>query len=155
MVAASEFLHRLPHEVRRVGGSLPWRIGLLALALLLNVGFYLPSVPDASGAPGLDKVAHLLVFAVTVFAAGRLLAPRRRFPMGWVVIAALLHAVLIELIQLLALPQRGFEGADILFDAIGIALGVALWAAERGYRRAPAQNQAEPFPEDPAEARRR
>lgn len=151
MGAVTEFLHHLPYEVRRVGGSLPWRIGLLALALVANIGFYLPSVPGPSGIPGLDKAAHLLLFAATVFTAGRLLAPRRRFPIGWVVVVALVHAVLIELIQLLVLPQRAFEGADILFDVVGIALGVALWAGERVFRRAAALHEVEPVDEEPME----
>lgn len=129
-----EFLHRLPHEVRRAGGSLPWRVGALALALAANIGFYLPSVPSGvpgSGFPGVDKVVHLVVFALTVWAAGRLLAPRRRFPMGWVVLIALVHALLIELIQLVLLPERGAEAGDVLVDVIGIALGAGLWLGER------------------------
>src|SRR5699024_11391888 len=68
---------------------------------------------------------------------GRLLAPQKRFPMGWVVLAALAHALLIELVQL-ALPQRSTEGADVVFDVIGIALGFGLWLGERLRRRASA-----------------
>lgn len=139
MDAVAEFCRHLPHEVRRVGGSLPWRVGALVLALALNIGFYLPVVPSevpGAGAPGVDKLVHLVVFALSVWAAGRLLAPRLRFPMGWVVIVALAHALLIELIQLALLPERGAEGADILADVIGIALGVGLWLGER-LRRAP------------------
>ena len=134
MHAVVEYLIRLPHEVREVGGSLPGRIVVLVLVLAANIGFYLPSIPagtPGAGVPGLDKVAHLVVLALTVWAAGRLLAPRLRFPMGWVVIVALIHALLIELVQLLLLPQRGAEGADILFDVIGIALGVGLWIGGR------------------------
>lgn len=147
MDAVVEFLHRLPEEIRRVGGSLPWRLGLLGLALLLNLVFYLPSLPEATpgtDVPGLDKAVHLLVFALTVVAAGRVLAPRKRFPMGWVVIAAVMHAGLIELVQLVALAERSGDLADLLFDVVGIALGVALWAGERVLRRASAQHQVEP-----------
>lgn len=136
MDAAVVFLRRLPDEIGRVGGSLPLRAGLLALALLANIGFYLPSVPEGvpgAGVPGLDKAVHLVVFALTVFAAGWLLAPRKRFPMGWIVIAAVLHAALIELIQL-ALPQRSGDGLDILFDVIGIALGLGAWIGVRRRR---------------------
>ncbi|MGO1408499.1 MAG: VanZ family protein [Brachybacterium sp.] len=134
MDAVADFLRRLPDEISRVGGSLVRRAGLLALAVLLNIGFYLPSLPEGTpgaGVPGLDKAVHLLLFALTVFAAGRLLAPRKRFPMGWVVIIALVHALLIELVQLVALPQRSGDGLDILFDVIGIALGIGLWTGER------------------------
>lgn len=134
MDVVAEFLRRLPHEIGHVGGSLPGRLGVLVLALVLNVGFYLPSLPSGTpgtGMPGLDKAVHLLVFALTVWAAGRLLAPRRRFPMGWIVLVALAHGLFIELVQLVLLPERGAEAADVLFDVIGIALGVGLWLGER------------------------
>ncbi|HEX7352881.1 VanZ family protein [Brachybacterium sp.] len=134
MDAVVDFLRRLPDEIRAVGGSLVWRAGLLGLAVLLNIGFYLPSLPEGIpgvGAPGLDKIVHLLVFAVTVFAAGQLLAPRKRFPMGWIVSIAIAHALLIELVQLVVLPQRSGDGLDVLFDVIGIALGIGLWIGER------------------------
>ncbi|MFC7376262.1 VanZ family protein [Brachybacterium sp. GCM10030268] len=143
MDAVAEFLRRLPHEVRRVGGSLPWRVGLLALAIVANASFYLPSIPagtPGAGVPGLDKSVHLLLFALLVWAAGRLLAPHRRFPMGWVVIAAFAHALLIELIQLIALPRRTGDVVDLLFDVLGIALGVGLWLAERRRHRDAAEH---------------
>lgn len=146
MVAAViEFVRRLPQEVARVGGALPWRVGVLALALLANIGFYLPEVRgSAVGAalPGADKIVHVAVFALTVWAAGRLLAPRRRFPMGWVVIIAILHAGLIELIQGVALPDRAADPADVLADMIGIALGVGLWLVERERARRREANRA-------------
>lgn len=148
MDAVVDFLRRLPDEIGRVGGSLPWRAGLLALALLLNIGFYLPALPEGTpgaGVPGIDKAVHLLVFALTVFAAGRLLAPRTRFPMGWVVLVALAHTLLIELVQL-ALPHRGVEGADVLFGVIGIALGLGLWLGERVLGRAAREREVEPSP---------
>ncbi|GAA1303091.1 VanZ family protein [Brachybacterium tyrofermentans] len=134
MDVVAEFLRRLPHEIRRAGGSLLGRLGLLLLALILNIGFYLPSIPagtPGTGMPGLDKLVHLLVFALTVWAAGRALAPRRRFPMGWIVIVAFAHGLLIELVQLVLLPERGAEATDVLFDVIGIALGLGLWLGER------------------------
>ncbi|WP_193105350.1 VanZ family protein [Brachybacterium sp. FME24] len=155
MDAVAEYLSRLPHEVRRAGGSLPGRAGVLVLALVVNIGFYLPQIPSGvpgAGAPGLDKIVHLLVFALTVWAAGRLLAPRRRFPMGWVVLLAVAHALLIELVQLLLLPERGAEGADILFDVIGIALGVGLWIGERLRRRRATEHEADPEHEAELEA---
>jgi len=147
MDAAVEFFRRLPSEIDRAGGSLVWRVGLLVLAVLLNIGFYLPSLPKGipgAGTPGLDKAVHLLVFALTVFAAARLLAPRLRFPIGWVVIVAFVHAVLVELVQL-AMPGRSGDAADVLFDVVGIALGVAIWSGERVLRSA-ASRRAETLP---------
>ncbi|MDN5819980.1 MAG: VanZ family protein [Brachybacterium sp.] len=147
MDAVVDFLRRLPDEISRMGGSLAWRAGLFALALLLNLGFYLPSLPDSTpgtGVPGLDKAVHLLVFALTVYAAGRLLAPRKRFPMGWIIVVALVHAPFIELVQLVVLPQRSGDGADILFDVIGIALGLGLWIGDRLRRRTVGIDHLEP-----------
>ena len=137
MSIASDLIARTPTEIRRAGGSVPWRLGLLGLALLLNIGFYLPTVPSSIPGvtvPGLDKVAHVLVFALTVWAAGRVLAPVKRFPMGWVVIAALVHAVLSELVQLVALPERAGTAGDLIADMVGIALGLGLWIGERQRR---------------------
>lgn len=135
----ADALAAVPGEVRRAGGSLPLRLAVLALALAANLGFYLPSIPaqaPGAGIPGADKLVHVGVFALTVWAAGRLLAPRRRFPMGWVVLAALAHAVLVELVQAL-LPARSPGADDVLADALGIGLGVLAWMLERRLRPEP------------------
>jgi VanZ family protein len=79
-----------------------------------------------------------------VFAVGRFLAPHQRFPIGWVVLVALVHAVVIELVQHLAIPGRAGDPVDVLFDVVGIALGLALWAGERVLRRAAALREADP-----------
>lgn len=111
----------------------PAEIALVVLAVLLNVGFYLPSVPgeQTAGIPGLDKVYHAGVFALTVWAFGRLLAPQRRFPMGWVVIVAICHAPFIELIQAIALPDRDPDLGDVLADWAGVGIGLLAWWIER------------------------
>lgn len=137
MSTVSDLVARTPTEIRRAGGSVPWRLGLLGLALLLNIGFYVPSIPSGipgAGVPGLDKVVHVVLFALTVWAAGRVLAPVKRFPMGWVVIVALVHAGLIELIQQIALPDRAGSAGDLVADVVGIALGLGLWIGERQRR---------------------
>lgn len=150
MDAVAQFVSRLPDEVRRVGGALRWRVILLVVALALNVGFYLPSIPEGvpgSGVPGADKFAHVAVFALTVWAAGRVLAPRARFPMGWVVIAAFLHAVFIEVAQGLFLSAgRGADLNDVVADMVGIALGVGLWIGERIRSRSVAASEQFPTP---------
>lgn len=131
---------QLPRDIATVGGLLPWRLSVLALALVLNVGFYLPDVPSPPGTmevPGLDKVVHVGVFALTAWAAGRLLAPRRRFPMGWVVLVLIGHAILIELLQGALLPDRTADGADVLADLLGVGLGLAAWTIERRVRARP------------------
>lgn len=119
---------------------------LLLLAVVGNIGFYVPEVPAAPGGaeiPGLDKLFHAGVFALTVWALGRVLAPPaalspsgrpRRFPIGWVVLGCLVHAVVIELVQGALLAGRSASVADVAADAVGIAVGVGLWALERRLR---------------------
>src|SRR5690606_29702224 len=69
----ADALARVPAEVRRAGGSLPLRGAVLALAVLAHIGFSPPSIPDAApgaGVPGTDKLVHVGVLALTVWAAG-------------------------------------------------------------------------------------
>ena len=90
----------LPIFALILAGWLARRTGLLGLALVLNIGFFLPMSQGGIGLPGLDKAVHLLLFAATVFTAGRVLAPARRFPIGWVVVAALVLVVLDRWLKL-------------------------------------------------------
>lgn len=75
------------------------------------------------------------LFAATV-AHRRQPAPARRFPIGWVVVAAPVHALVVELVQHAAIPGRSGDPLDVLFDVVGIALG-PLWAGERMLAAAP------------------
>lgn len=134
MSALHRFILDLPVQIREVGGSLPLRIALAVLALALNIGFYLPSIPSetpGAGVPGLDKVYHLVVLALTVWALGRLLAPLRRFPIGWVVLAALAQVLLVELVQSLALAERSGDLGDAIAGVLGIGVGLGAWILER------------------------
>jgi VanZ family protein len=113
------------------------RLALAVAALAVNVFFYLPRTPAAAEAvsfPGADKAFHVLVFALTVWAVGRLLAPARRFPIGWVAIGALANALLIEAVQGLFLPERSADVGDLVADAVGIVLGLVAWWYERRRR---------------------
>ncbi|MBV7432396.1 VanZ family protein [Dermabacteraceae bacterium P13101] len=141
-----ETLRRALDDIADHGYSRSLRIGLAVLALLLNIGFYLPKVPGG-GELGVgafahaDKVFHALVFAFTVWTVGRLLAPVRRFPIGWVVLAAIFNALFSEAFQGLFLPSRSADFFDLVADSLGIALGAAAWRYEQ--LRAGLQNQNE------------
>lgn len=144
---AAASLSRVPSDVRRAGGSPAARIAVAALALVLNIGFFLPSLPEGTpgvGVPGTDKLWHLLVMALTVWAIGRLLAPRRRFPIAWVAIGVVLEAALVEILQGALMPERSADPLDLLAGVIGVGAGVAAWSLER--RRAREQ-AAEDEPE--------
>ncbi|WP_193636357.1 VanZ family protein [Brachybacterium subflavum] len=136
-------------------GLAPDRLLVAGIALLANVGFYLPSVPEAgpAGPVRIDTIYHVGVFALTVWALGRLLAPRQRFPIGWVVLAAAVHAGLIEILQGALLPHRSADPGDVLADLVGTAIGVLAWTAERRLRRRVSPASAEdpgPLPADAA-----
>lgn len=90
---------------------------LLAVALAAQVsGLYAPTVPGPEGVPGLDKVAHFLVFAVPTFLAW-LLGAR------WVVLLLLVHALVAELLQHTLAPDRVAELADAIANVCGVAVG--------------------------------
>jgi VanZ family protein len=92
----------------------------------------LPSPPSALDS-GWDKLNHVLAFAGPMFAGLAALAdPTRRTAL---VLAAGLLAwgAALEFLQGL-LPPRSADPADWLADAIGVALGAALFAAAAGFR---------------------
>lgn len=88
------------------------------LAVVAQVaGLYAPSVPGPEGVPGLDKVGHLLAFAVPTLLA-RLLGAR------WAVLLLLAHALVAEPLQQVLAPTRMGELADAVANVSGVAVGV-------------------------------
>jgi VanZ family protein len=74
--------------------------------------------------PGLDKLGHLLAFAALAVPAGLLLD--RRPGRLWKVLAlGLAYGGTIELVQRF-LPWRSAEWLDLLADATGVLVGLAL-----------------------------
>lgn len=101
---------------------------LLAVALAAQVwGLYAPTVPGPEGVPGLDKVAHFLVFAVPTFLAW-LLGAR------WVVLLLLVHALVAELLQHSLAPDRVAELADAIANVCGVAVGALAARLAAGWR---------------------
>jgi VanZ family protein len=102
-----------------------WRALLifgLGLAAVLAFG---PPTTEAGDTTG-DKWQHVAAFAALGVAAGRAL------PAGWsatwrATAGLLAYGVLIEAVQS-QLPLRSASVADVLADAAGIALGLALAA---------------------------
>jgi len=95
-------------------------LGIVAVVVQC-IGLYGPPGPPA--APGLpvDKVEHLLGFAVPVglFVAARVNP-------WWVLGLAVGQAVTSEVVQGLLLPDRSGDPLDLLADLVGIALGWAV-----------------------------
>lgn len=125
---------RVTRETESIGGSMLGRAVVALAALILHLaGLYSPTVPggDAVGATGAAGLGHLVVFALLTWALMRLVAPVRRFPAGWVVVAMLLHAGFSELIQHVALDGRSGQWGDVAADLLGVVVGVAAWIIER------------------------
>ena len=107
-----------------------WRAVALASVALHLWGLYAPDPPPVPAGwawPGLDKAAHVLLFALPVLAW----APVVR-SLGPVVAALAAHAPLSEWIQATALARRAGDPLDLLADLAGIGLG---WLACRWWAR--------------------
>lgn len=101
----------------------PWRVLLLALLAVVSWFAFAPIAFDDRELP-LDKLRHLLAFGTLAWVAAQGFGPlaRRR----WRIAAALLaYGVFIELVQS-GIPGRQASAADVLADALGIALGLLL-----------------------------
>ncbi len=86
------------------------------------VVLYAPQGPGAdTGALPLDKLIHVLVFALPTAALIRAGVPRR-----WVVAAMVGHAFASEVIQGALLEGRSGDPGDVLADLIGVLIGSAV-----------------------------
>lgn len=107
--------------------SRPVRLALFALAagvlLLLCV---LPS-QELPGAPGGDRLHHLVAWFVLTM-TGYVLAPNRRIAIP---AFALAYGAMIEAIQRLAPTGRHGEWQDFVADALGVAIAVVVFPLVR------------------------
>jgi VanZ family protein len=99
------------------GARLTWFLMLTVISWLA-----LRSGPGPEISTGADKLDHVAAFFALAFAAA----------LGWGRLGAtffglLAYGVLIELLQS-RIPGRSAEAADVLADAIGIALGLSAYA---------------------------
>ncbi|TWG89124.1 VanZ family protein [Cupriavidus gilardii J11] len=103
-----------------------WRLSFwLCLAAVLTLALLPPATPMPT--TGWDKSNHLLAFA-TLLVLGRQAYPTR----AWTLAAGLLaYGGLIEWLQSLT-PYRYADWSDLLADAVGMAVGWALYAVARG-----------------------
>jgi hypothetical protein len=90
------------------------------------VVLYTPQGPGGPQITGLDKVVHLLIFAVPVLAAlmAGLSAP-------WVLGILAVHGPVSELIQYSLLPHRSGDVFDALADVIGVGIGAMAYVVWR------------------------
>ncbi|WP_298887875.1 VanZ family protein [uncultured Serinicoccus sp.] len=97
---------------------------LLVSLLVQGYGLYAPQAPGPAGVPGLDKVGHLIAFAVPAALAWWLRAP-------WLVPVLVLHALVSEPLQQLLAPGRQADLLDTAADLLGVGLGVWLAATSQ------------------------
>ncbi len=115
-------LDALLHEIRF---RPRWRALLGLLAVIAAYFAFRPGPGVAPSFTGADKIEHLLAFGAMASAGALGFAAAGRVAAG-----LLGYGVFIELVQL-GIPGRDASGADVLADAAGIALGLALVAALR------------------------
>ncbi len=102
-----------------------WVMVVSALALQLW-GLYTTSPPDPGplSFPGLDKVVHVVLFAVPTWALMRVV------PHPWMALAPMLvHVPVSELIQHFWIAERGGDVLDAVAGLLGVAVG--WWSAVR------------------------
>ena len=128
-----------------VGHRGRWLVAVAAMVVQFAV-LYVPRAPSLpTGGLPLDKLVHVLVFAVPVVALVAAGAPR-----VWVVAVMAVHAPLSELLQSAVLADRSGEPGDVVADLVGVAIGAWLtrpggWVARRANRR-PGAAAAAPQP---------
>lgn len=116
------FLKLARHRVTAVGWT------LLIIVLMCLPGETLPGKGFFS-IPHLDKVVHLILFAglflfwsiSTWYAVTAPATKAKIFPavLGWTIF----FGIAMEFVQLFFVPNRSFDGWDILFDSLGAGLG--------------------------------
>lgn len=113
---------------RRSVRALRWAAGGLVLFLIaaLFIGGAQPVAVNLVPAPW-DKLAHLALFATVAWCAVLALAARSRYALGWGGLLAIVLGALDEWHQLF-LPGRSADLSDLLADAFGTLLGVAVAA---------------------------
>jgi VanZ family protein len=111
---------RLPAWARRPA---PWRALLLLMLAVVSWFAFVPVPFDDRDLP-LDKARHLLAFASLAWVAAQGFGPPARRG-GRIAAALLAYGVFIELVQA-GIPGRHASVADVLANALGIALGLVL-----------------------------
>ena len=101
----------------------PWRVLLLVLVLVVAWFAFAPVRLDDGGLP-LDKLRHVAAFATLAWVAMVAWAGVPRLA-ARVALALLAYGAFIEAVQG-RLDGRHASGWDLLADALGIALGLAL-----------------------------
>ena len=105
----------------------PVRLALFALVAAILLVLCMVPQQELPDAPAGDRVHHLVAWFVLTL-TGYVLAPNRRFAIP---AFALAYGLLIEIAQRLTPTGRHGEWQDFVADALGVALGVAVFPLVR------------------------
>lgn len=107
--------------------SRSWQVAFGVACVVHLATLYAPRAAGSDvGIPYADKVVHLLLFAVVAY-----LGPRAGVPARPLFAVLIVNAVVSEIIQHVALPQRGGDVFDTVADLAGVALGAWIVSARR------------------------
>lgn len=109
--------------------SRPVRLALFALAAGILLLLCVLPTQDLPGAPGGDRLHHLVAWFVLTM-TGYVLAPNRRIAIP---AFALAYGAAIEVAQRLAPTGRHGEWQDFVADALGVAIAVAVFPLARRF----------------------
>ncbi len=96
------------------------------VVLVSLVVLFAPSDGGVAPFPGVDKVVHVSLFAALAFTSRWRFGP---LPAGLLAVGA--YAVVSEIVQGVALPNRSGDPVDVLADLAGVTLG---WLLARRLR---------------------
>jgi len=116
------------------------RRGIFGAALVVHlVALYTPTPPPLpSSVIGIDKVVHIVLFAVVLYAG-----VRAGLPLRPLVLLLLANAVVNELVQYQFLARRSGDVWDAVADAIGVGMAyLLLRRTDRSGRPVAAREQA-------------
>ena len=98
--------------------------GAFAVAVLVSLALLFAPAGDVPDAPaGIDKVVHLVLFLALAVTGRR--AGARAAVLGGLLLA---YGAVSEVLQALMPLERSGSLADLIADALGVALGLGAWA---------------------------
>lgn len=104
------------------------RIAAFAWLLLASGLFFLPgsALPKTGWLTAIyaDKWVHVGIFALLVFFWGIAFHTRHKKKYAWLLLAALLYGLLVEVVQEQLVINRDFDLWDVVFDMVGSIAGV-------------------------------
>ncbi len=118
MIKEGNFSKQQPPRFVKIFGT------IFVLAILTYLHFMTPTSIGIEGIVGIDKLAHLLMFFLTmIWFVNITLNPY------WNIIGCLLvlYALILEWMQMQFFPERSFEWLDWFADFLGVVVSISLW----------------------------